>query len=171
MEEREEEDDSQPPQQPPMWVDISPSMEHQRHVLHQYTISQDNTEKNPPQFTETPLDNSVMIPFSDRSPSPTANQEQFTVPIPQVHLPDTWETARSVPAVSHTKSHSCQQSDSAKRLSKTRAVTPTPSPSTLPPTISLKLRPQPVVYNAWAAVKPNVPTKHTTLTSSRLMTK
>lgn len=167
MEEKEE-DDSQPPQQPPMWVDISPSMEHQRHVLHQYTVSQDNTEGNPPQLTETSLENSSMNP---QPPSPTSNQEHFTVPTPQVQLLDTWETSRSVPAISHTKSHNCQQLDSTKRPSKTRTATPTPSPSTLPPTISLKLRPQPVVYNAWAAVKPNVPTKHTTLTSSRLMTK
>ena len=164
MEEKEEEDYSQPPQQPSMWVDISPSVEHQRHVLHQYTISQDDTEGNTPQLTETSLENSSVNP---QSPPPTANQEHFTVPTPQVHLLDTWQTSRSVPTVSHTKSHNCQQSDSTKRPS----ATPTPSPSTLPPTISLKLRPQPVVYNAWAAVKPNAPTKHTTLTSSRLMTK
>jgi len=82
-------------------------VEHQRHVLHQYSVSQEYLEGKTSQGT------TAVASSHDQLLPATSNQEPFTVPTPQVHLLDTWETSKSVPAVSHTKSHSCQQSDSS----------------------------------------------------------
>ena len=160
-------------------------MEHQRHVLQQYTANKQ---------TETRPSTDDRVPPTTSSPeqSPVAQESSFTVPTPQVHLLDTWVSTKSLPTSAFTRPHSCQQSEKQLAMPRTDSrsspthstYTPPTSPTspTLPSTISslslksttMQVSPfhdPPVVYEAWTAVKPNAQTKHTLLTSSRLMNK
>ena len=122
------------------------------------------------------------------------------IPTPQLRLPDTWASQRSFASNTYARPHSCQQTDSMKQAamiephmshtlipsppSPSSHVTRSTSPLTIQSTVStLSLRSvvspiqdsetktPGVMYNAWMVAKSNVPTKHTQLTASRLMTR
>ncbi len=117
--------------------------------------------------------------------------ENFTVPTPHLQLSEIWESEKSVPKVSSSnyfKPHSCRTTELNRQNHMMEPhMVPTPvlstpsqtlspfctSPSNdpdFPPSVSFT-HDKPVLYNAWSVAKPNASTKHSLLTSSRLMHK
>ena len=116
--------------------------------------------------------------------------DAFTVPSPQLQFAELWEGYKSVPTTSlrHYKPHSCKINEFDRQsLQVEPHMAPTPvltSTQTMPFPISSDTlisenvescyrspREKPVLYDAWTVAKPNMTTKHSILTSSRLMQK
>lgn len=113
----------------------------------------------------------------------------FTVPSPQLQLAEMWESDKSVPTVSshNFRPHSCKVIELERQNLRVEPhMTPTPvislSPSqTMSPvhmiinenldSSHLPSHDKAVMYDAWTVAKPNSPTKHSMLTSTRLMQK
>lgn len=118
-----------------------------------------------------------------------SENDGFTVPTPQLQLAETWDSEKSVPSIllRHFKPHSCKVIELDKQNLRVEPhMPPSPVVSTSPRTLSPSSytvlddtesvfhpafeRPA-VLYNAWTMAKPNASTKHSLLTSSRLMQK
>ena len=174
-------------------------MEHQRHILHQYNVSQPEHKAEtaaPEEPGKKPSPQSSPSPEPPLSNPYEHHRDTFRVPTPQLHMPNTWNSAKSLPATAYAKPHSCPQSE--KQITKLNSFPsphsspsspPHPVSSTTSPTLtstisSLSLKstnfesspspahlPQAVICEAWTTVKPNAQTRQTLLTSSRLMSK
>ena len=173
---------------------VTSENDHQKHVLQQYSINQlqvsDTTTLKTNIATMSPRSQALHdLQKSTRSAEKKAIQENFTVPTPQLQLSDIWESEKSVCKVSsthHFKPHSCRAYEMNRRNYMVEPhMVPTPvlspasqtlspfqtSPSDDPeyPSFASLTHERPILYNAWSVAKPNTPTKHSLLTSSRLM--
>ncbi len=132
--------------------------------------------------------------LNDKESKKTSESNSFIIPTPQLQFSSMWDSNKSVPTLSaaqHIKPHSC----AAKELNKQNLLI---EPHMPPPPIgspfsspSRSLSPfstsigetvmdsglfhspshdRPVIYNAWTATK-STPTKHSLLSSTRLMQK
>lgn len=119
----------------------------------------------------------------------------FAVPTPQLQFAEMWESQKSVARVSassHLKPHNCKVIElDRQNLRVEPHMTPPPlvftpvhsrTPSLPDPDLLVEhpeslpsshgpRQEQAILYNAWSAPRPNAPTKHSLLTSTRLMHK
>ena len=116
----------------------------------------------------------------------------FTIPTPQLQFAEMWEGGKSVPTISLSyKSHSCKRNElNRQNLKMEPHMSPTDTPihfrfssRTLLPSASpssgitsnnsgssyFPSHDMPILYDAWTVTMPNSSTKHSSLSSSRLI--
>lgn len=114
-------------------------------------------------------------------------ESSFTVPTPRLQLAEIWNSEKSVSRISsshHLKPHDCKVIELDRQTLKVEPHMPPPplvSSSKMPGSYSSSdviaedvdfpayAYETPVIYNAWTVAKPNASTKHSSLTSARLM--
>lgn len=121
----------------------------------------------------------------------TPENDDFTVPTPRLQLAEMWESKKSVLQTSlsqHIKPHSCSMMEQERQNLKIEPhmspipVISTPSRTRSPLSIvsdvmledsasTYYTNDRPVLYNAWTVARPTSSTRHSLLSSSRLMQK